>query len=45
MTWLLKKPPGKVRDAGLRKHVIPTMAKRAKAWDLCFLRPSFIVFA
>ena len=27
-------------DAGLRKHVIPTLM-RAVAWDLCFLRPSY----
>ena len=31
-------------DAGLRKHVIPAV-DRAVAWDLCFLRPSFMVFA
>ena len=26
--------------AGFRKHVIPMQASRAKAWDLCFLKPS-----
>ena len=29
-----------MRMTGFIKHVIPMLASRAKAWDLCFLKPS-----